>query len=65
MVAIPLLCALYDSTPEEARRYVQWSTAQHRPTDAWCGAQHVHLPETDEQWRTVLEVQAVVRKHKR
>ena len=65
MVVIPLLCALYDWPAEEARRYVQWSTAEHRPTDQWLQSQHVHLPETEEQWRTVLQVQPVVRHHKR
>ena len=68
MVVIPLLSALYDMPVEEARLYVQWSTAEHRATDEWLGGMEggcVHLPETEEQWRTVQQVQPVVRHHKR
>lgn len=63
MVVIPLLCALYDLPAEEAQRYVEWSTAKHRATDQWLRG--VELPETEEQWRTVLQVLPVVRRHKR
>ena len=64
MVVIPLLSALYDMPVEDIQQYVQKNTARLRDNDKWY-PNYVHLPETEEQWRTVVEVQEIVRKHKR
>ena len=64
MIVVPLICAVFDVSYEEAQRFVEESTRGHRPEDAaW--PQYVHMPETDDQRQLAQALEGFVRKHRR
>lgn len=64
MVAIPLMCAIFDIPFAEAKKYVVHSTGHSRRNDMQF-PQYVHLPETDEQAAAARFVELYVRKRAR
>lgn len=64
MVVIPLMSALYDVPVAEAQQYVVHSTATTRRNDR-AYPQYVHMPEAEEQWAAVQQVEGLVRGQRR
>ena len=60
MVVVPLLCAIFDVSTEDAMRYVVWSTGNYRANDMEY-KQYVHMPETEQQIATAKDAEAYVR----
>lgn len=61
MVVVPLICALFDICSAEARRFVTAATTTNRKNDQrW--RSHIEMPETDEQYNVVCNIESQVRK---